>query len=97
VSILNHPPAFIGRKTLAAELDIAESTVDDFVDRGILPPPIKLSSGCVRWKWCDVEAAIDAKHVDQIQAPVDPYLAGAANVTAASSITNITEGRRRAS
>jgi predicted DNA-binding transcriptional regulator AlpA len=79
---LNHPPAFVSRKTLAAELDIAESTVDDFVKRGILPPPIKLSTGCVRWSWDEVKTAIDAKRVDPLQADNDPFMAGIANVAA---------------
>jgi predicted DNA-binding transcriptional regulator AlpA len=90
------PPAYLSRKTLAHELDIAESTVDDFVKRGILPPSVTLSKGCVRWRWSDVEAAIDGKRVGQLQAPSDPYLAGVANVTT-SNFTKITEGCRAAS
>lgn len=51
-------PAYITRARLAAELDIAESTVDDFVRRGVLPPPVKLTSGCVRWRWESVDKTL---------------------------------------
>jgi predicted DNA-binding transcriptional regulator AlpA len=87
---LNHPPAFVSRKTLAAELDIAESTVDDFVKRGILPAPITLSKGCVRWSWGEVETAVLSRRPDPLQAANDPFMAGAA------SVTDIKERRREA-
>jgi len=28
-----------------------ESAVDDYVRRGLLPPPIRISPSCVRWRW----------------------------------------------
>lgn len=84
-----HPPAYVSRATLAEQLDMAESTVDDFVRRGILPKPIRLSTGCVRWSWIEVEAAVGSLKVEGPQEqPADPYLAGARNVT------KITERRR---
>jgi predicted DNA-binding transcriptional regulator AlpA len=48
---------YLSRASLAHALDIAESTVDEMVRRGVLPPPIRLSPGCVRWCWADVEVA----------------------------------------
>ena len=33
------PPAYLSRSTLAAELDCAESTVDEMAKRGVLPLP----------------------------------------------------------
>jgi predicted DNA-binding transcriptional regulator AlpA len=84
------PPKFVSRATLAAELDIAESTVDDFVKRGILPPPVKLSTGCVRWSWEDVEKAVASRKGEAGVPPSDPYMVGATNVATL-------EGRRRAS
>jgi hypothetical protein len=68
---------------LAAELDCAESTVDELVRRGILPKPVHLSSGCVRWCWDDVTAAITPLKrggLPEIE-NFDPYLAGARNAT----------------
>jgi len=51
-------PAYMSRATLADELDISESTVDDMVKRGVLPKPVKLSAGCVRWRWETVDRAL---------------------------------------
>jgi hypothetical protein len=70
-----------------------ESTVDDMVKRGILPQPIRLSTGCVRWCWADVETAL-ASLKDSREGPEsagDPYLRGTRNVA------KIPEGRRGAS
>jgi predicted DNA-binding transcriptional regulator AlpA len=78
-------PAYMSRATLAHELDIAESTVDDFVKRGILPPPIKLSPGCVRWSWAAVQAALDSlADTGSCKSPDDPFLAGVDNVVTTS-------------
>ena len=54
----NRPPAFLSKATLARELEVAESTIDELVRRGILPKPLKLSSGCVRWCWDDCLMAL---------------------------------------
>ena len=85
------PPAYLGKAELASELSIAESTVDDFVRRGILPRPVKLSAGCVRWCWRDVDNALASLKDGADAAAADPYAAGASNVT------KIAEGRRGAS
>jgi len=68
------PPAFVAKATLAHELDVAESTVDELVRRALLPPPIKFTSGCVRWCWNDVEMALAS--LQGGPATGDPYLAG---------------------
>lgn len=75
------PPSFVSRTMLAAELDIAESTVDEMVRRGVLPKPIHLSAGCVRWCWKDVETALASLKEGAETRPADPYAAGASNVT----------------
>lgn len=74
-------PAYQSKSTLAAELDIAESTVDEMVRRGVLPKPIRLSPGCVRWCWQDVENALASLKEGGNTAPADPYAVGASNVT----------------
>ena len=51
------PAPYLSRASLAEALDMAESTVDEMVKRGILPAPIKLSTGCVRYCWAEVETA----------------------------------------
>ena len=80
----NHPPAYVSRSTLATELDCAESTVDELVKRGVLPKPVRLSTGCVRWCWNSVVAALDLLNVTTV-AESDPYLTGAKNVAELST------------
>jgi predicted DNA-binding transcriptional regulator AlpA len=52
-------PSYVSRARMAQELDCAPSTIDEMVRRGILPKPVKLLSHCVRWRWAEVEMAID--------------------------------------
>jgi predicted DNA-binding transcriptional regulator AlpA len=87
------PAPYPSRKSLAEALDMAESTVDEMVKRGILPPPIKLSTGCVRWRWADIETALaslkdGAKAVGRDTPSADPYIRG---------VYNVSKGRRGAS
>lgn len=84
------PPSYVCRATLARELDLSESTVDEMVRRGVLPRPLHLSAGCVRWCWKDVENALAALGGPAETRPADPYVAGASNVT------KIPEARRGA-
>lgn len=35
----DRPPSYVSKSTLAAELDMSESTVDSYVQRGLLPKP----------------------------------------------------------
>lgn len=69
-----HMPA----STLALELDRSESTVDEMVRRGVLPRPLRLSNGCVRWSWASVEAALASlAPTGEHKAPEDPLIVGA--------------------
>lgn len=76
----DRPPSYLSCASLARELDVSESTVSDMVRRGVLPKPLKLSGGCVRWCWADVEAALGS--LKAVAAPSDPYLKGAHDVAA---------------
>jgi predicted DNA-binding transcriptional regulator AlpA len=75
------PPSYLSKSTLAHELDCAESTVDELVKRGALPKPFRLSNGCVRWRWADVETAIAVSREGAAAGEPDPFLAGVRNVT----------------
>jgi predicted DNA-binding transcriptional regulator AlpA len=80
------PAPYPSRRSLAEALDMAESTIDEMVKRGVLPPPIKLSTGCVRWCWADIETALaslkdGAKVIDGDAPSADPYIRGAHNVS----------------
>ena len=90
------PAPYPSRRSLAQALDMAESTVDEMVRRGVLPPPIKLSTGCVRWCWADVETALaslkgSAKTIAADAPLADPYIRGVQNVS------RLSKGRSRAS
>ena len=49
---------YVSRASLAQALEISETTVDEMVRRGVLPKPVKLSAGCVRWRWETVDQAL---------------------------------------
>jgi predicted DNA-binding transcriptional regulator AlpA len=75
------PPAYLSCASLARELDCSETTIHELVRRGVLPKPLRLSSGTVRWRWADVEAAllqlIEAMAAGSVS---DPFLEGVENV-----------------
>jgi predicted DNA-binding transcriptional regulator AlpA len=72
-------PAYMSRTTLAEQLDVAPSTVDELVKRGVLPKPVKLSSGCVRWSWASVEAALASLAFPTETEPLNPFMKAAQN------------------
>lgn len=72
----DRPPSYVSKATLAAELDISESTVDALVQRGTLPRPIRIG-GSVRWSWAQVDASLRASDAPP---EADPFLKGIANV-----------------
>ena len=69
-------PSYLSAKTLARELDVSESQVYALVRGGVLPKPIKLSPGCVRWSWAKVQAALYALEHVEPRTLSDPYMAG---------------------
>jgi predicted DNA-binding transcriptional regulator AlpA len=83
----DRPPSFMSRKELAWELSISESTVDELVRRGVIPPATKLTPGCVRWSWTSVESALASLAATADDG--DPFMVGARNAIKAA-----TEGRR---
>jgi predicted DNA-binding transcriptional regulator AlpA len=83
----NRPPSFMSRKELAWELSVSESTVDELVRRGVIPPATKLTPGCVRWSWVAVESALAS--LAGTPDDGDPFMVGARNAIKAT-----TESRR---
>lgn len=55
---MTEPNPYVSKASLAQALEISESTVDEMVRRGVLPRPVRLSSGCVRWRWQSVDMAL---------------------------------------
>jgi hypothetical protein len=74
------PPSYMSRKELAWEFSVSETTIEAFVRRGIIPPPILLSAGCVRWSWEAVQERLAA--ASDTMDDADPYMTGAANAAA---------------
>jgi predicted DNA-binding transcriptional regulator AlpA len=83
----NRPPSFMSRAELAWELSISESTVDELVRRGVIPPAVRLTPGCVRWSWTAVDMALAS--LAGTADDGDPFMTGARNAIKAAS-----EGRR---
>ena len=91
--LMSRTPADIQRltaskATLATALDVSESTVEELVRRGVLPKPLKLTPGCVRWSWPAVERAL-ASLAGTSDDAADPFMTGARNAAKTAS-----EGRR---
>lgn len=80
---ISRPPSFMSVATLARELDVSESTVHEMVRRGVLPPPLRLSSGCVRWNWTDVQTALNSLAPSAGGTAADPFMMGVLNATQA--------------
>jgi len=77
------PPAYLSRASLARELDCSESTIDEMVRRGVIPPAMRLSSGCVRWRWADVDLALKG-YAPGNDSEGDPISRGIRNAAQAS-------------
>lgn len=81
---MNHrPPSYLSCASLARELDVSESTVQEMLRRKVLPPPVRFSSGCVRWSWSEVQLALGsiATAGRSGESEDDPFLKGVRNVT----------------
>jgi predicted DNA-binding transcriptional regulator AlpA len=50
---LQYPPPFQDTVTLAAHLSISTSTVENWVQQGHLPPPVRCG-GKLMWEWSEV-------------------------------------------
>jgi predicted DNA-binding transcriptional regulator AlpA len=74
-------PAYVSCERLAHELDCSETTVHELVKRGVLPQPVRLSNGTVRWRWSAVEAALRSlEQGGDRTASADPFMVGLENV-----------------
>lgn len=77
IQLGDRPPSYLSKTRLATELDISETTVDDYVRRGLLPKPVRLG-GSVRWSWIQVQALLEAHSPGGPSD--DPFMAGIKNV-----------------
>jgi hypothetical protein len=72
-------PDYMKRETLAKRLDLAPGAIDQLVKRGLLPGPIQIGEARL-WCWDDVQARLATRGV-LVEAPSDPYDAGARRVS----------------
>ena len=54
-------PPLLTQKDVANYLRVAPRTVQRMVAAGELPPPIRLSPGCSRWRRGDIDAHLDGR------------------------------------
>lgn len=73
---ITRPPAYLSCASLARELDVSERTVQEMARRGVLPPPVRLSPGCVRWCWADVQVALGSLAGSGASGEADPFMQG---------------------
>jgi predicted DNA-binding transcriptional regulator AlpA len=78
---LTGPPAFVDKAELSRQTCRSETTIDDWVRRGILPQPIRPGGGAPLWRWADVDAALMKWAPGQESG--DPYSVGARNAAEA--------------
>jgi hypothetical protein len=71
-------PAYVGRDTGAAELQISPDTWDQWVKEGRLPPPCDtFPTGTPRWRWEDVDRKLSGTKA--VMVDTDAAIRGAAN------------------
>ncbi|MDO9417975.1 helix-turn-helix transcriptional regulator [Pararhizobium sp.] len=78
------PPSFLSCASLARELDVSEATVRTMVDKGVLPPPVRMGAN-VRWHWAGVLASLSGL-ASKAAGTDDAYMLGAKNATSSQEI-----------
>jgi hypothetical protein len=78
IALTARTPAFVDRKSGAAELVISPETWDRWVADGTLPPPAPgFPLSTPRWRWADVDRKLSQPRVDESEADVFIARAGA--------------------
>ena len=73
-------PAYLSYPSLAYELECSVSTIYALVRRGLLPPPIHLTNGTVRFCWAAVEEKLSSLNCETENVTLDPFMLGVSNV-----------------
>lgn len=84
MSELSDIPAYLSRHRAAQMLDMSPDTFDAYVRKGVLPPP-KRRGKLTRWKWAEIQDAIDGGNLSVVQSDGDPYDRGVDRAKAAHS------------
>jgi predicted DNA-binding transcriptional regulator AlpA len=75
-------PVYVCRQTAARMLDMSDDTFDKYVREGTLPQP-KRRGKLMRWKWSEIEAALDGGSVVMISVEQDAFERGIQHAKAA--------------
>lgn len=67
-------PDYMTKEVLARRISLKPGAIDQYVSRGLLPPPHKLGEALL-WHWPEVDAAIQGRKSDHTHH--DPYEIGA--------------------
>jgi len=86
-----YSPDYVSAETLAYRLDCSRSKIDADVRAGLLPKPIGVGT-MQRWRWADVEEAIEAQNAlasgngaGAASLDDDPFIVGARRVAETES------------
>jgi predicted DNA-binding transcriptional regulator AlpA len=77
-------PEYVTRQRAAAELRMSDDTFSKYVREGVLPSP-KRRGKLLRWKWSEIEAALDGGCAFMVKMSQDPFDIGIGNAKAANA------------
>ena len=63
-SSLHSKPLAVGVTALAHRLGLSATTIRNWVDAGILPPPRRVGPRSQRWLVCEIEAWLESRPVE---------------------------------
>lgn len=84
-------PDYCKKETLAKRLNLAVGAIDQLVQRGILPEPMRIGDALL-WRWEDVDNRLKQPHTAEPET-VDPYLSGVSRVETAAPRQRSTKPR----
>lgn len=70
-----YPPDYVDREEIAYRLRVSIGTIDNWIARNLFPPEVWVF-GIKRWRWTDIQDAIDAQNLiandSAVGAPSEP-------------------------
>lgn len=63
ITIIQAAPLMVDREQAAAALSIGDSTLEDLVRKGDLPPPRRISKGRTGWLWRELTEFAESRPV----------------------------------
>lgn len=63
ITIIQAAPLIVDREQAAAALSIGDSTLEDLVRKGDLPPPRRISKGRTGWLWRELAEFAESRPV----------------------------------